>query len=122
MQELDFELIQNSVWMLTTPNLMYIACYFPAIVLIYHEFWTHIWYFVKFGKHISYFLKYGAKYDAVWGVRLNSKLYLNVDYSKFDVYCLLFPSHCVDIGKNIIVSHNCRHTSCHQSENKSINI
>ena len=53
---------------------------------------------------------------------VHSKLYSNVDYSKFDVYCLLFPSHCVDIGKNIIVSHNCRHTSCHQSENKSINI
>ena len=39
-----------------------------------------------------------------------------------DVCCLLFPFYCVYIGKNIIVIHNCRHRSCHQSENKSINI
>ena len=51
MHELDFGLIHNSVWMLTTPNLMYIACYFPAIVLILAK--TSLWVTIAAIRHVT---------------------------------------------------------------------
>ena len=76
MHELDFGFIQNSIPMLTTPNLMYIACYFPAIVLILAK--TSLWVTIAAIRHVTRVKTSPLIFSGVIFLYLSSSLCISV--------------------------------------------